>query len=291
MVSRIGHVALCVRDLDAAIFHAVEILGLREVERGGGTAYLTCDTTHHGLQLIASDEVALDHTGFEVPGSDGLASVREMLDREQIPVVSDGPREAGIRDSVRFAGTRRARLRDLRRHGKCGASTRRWRYSSGQASAHHVQVRRDGRDGAPLRPARFPAVRPDRRRARLDAMQPGSPRGRLHQGRGRLHHYAWEVESWADLERLGDHLLAHGKRFMFGPGQHGPGLNLFCYHLDGAGVLVEYTADLQRIYDEAGYEPRTWPDTPESINQWGPAAPEAFMTQLTPTASTTRSSG
>lgn len=288
MVSRIGHVALRVRDLDAAIFHAVEILGLREVERSAATVYLTCDTTHHGLELIAADEVSLDHTGFEVLGLDGLEPVREMLEREQIPLISNGPDEPGIRDSVRFAGPG-GLIFDVY-EGMETVELQPGGPGIRPVKLQHVTFRSDEMDEMEHLFHLLGFRLSDRIGDALTWMRcnPDHHGVAFIRGGVGLHHYAWEVESWADLERLGDHLLAHDKRFMFGPGRHGPGLNLFCYHLDGAGVLVEYTADLQRIYDDAGHEPRDWPDVPESINQWGPAAPDAFMTQLTPSATATR---
>ena len=42
-VTRIGHMALRVRDLDAAVAFQSEVLGLVETERRGRAAYLTCN--------------------------------------------------------------------------------------------------------------------------------------------------------------------------------------------------------------------------------------------------------
>src|SRR6267378_3948470 len=73
-----------------------------------------------------------------------------------------------------------------------------------------------------------------------------------------LHHYAWELENIGQLGLLGDVLEKNGGRFLWGPGRHGAGGNLFTYHLDPAGCVVEYYADLIKIYDEANYRPGKW---------------------------------
>ena len=54
---------------------------------------------------------------------------------------------------------------------------------------------------------------------------------------------------------LGDVLEKNNGRFLWGPGRHGAGGNLFTYHLDPAGCVVEYYADLIKIYDEANNAP------------------------------------
>jgi len=89
-----------------------------------------------------------------------------------------------------------------------------------------------------------------------------------------LHHYAWEVENLAILGQLGDVLEKNDGRFLWGPGRHGAGGNLFTYHLDPAGCVVEYYADLIKIYDEAGYRPGRWVMSDYRFaNLWGPGIP------------------
>ena len=89
-----------------------------------------------------------------------------------------------------------------------------------------------------------------------------------------LHHYAWEVENIGQLGLLGDVLEKNNGRFLWGPGRHGAGGNLFTYHLDPAGCVVEYYADLIKIYDEANYRPGKWEMSDYRFaNLWGPGIP------------------
>jgi catechol 2,3-dioxygenase len=75
----------------------------------------------------------------------------------------------------------------------------------------------------------------------------------LMKGAPSLHHYAWEVDDWAVFKQLGDTLHGHGRQLVWGPGRHGPGNNLFTYHADSAGALVEYFADILRVEREESY--------------------------------------
>src|SRR5262245_40029797 len=103
IVKRMGHVAFEVADLDAALAHATEVLGLRVVERAGDTAYLSCDVEHHQLMLSAGDRAALDHLGLEATSPEALEELAERLAREGVDVLSDRPEEEGIEQAIRFA--------------------------------------------------------------------------------------------------------------------------------------------------------------------------------------------
>jgi catechol-2,3-dioxygenase len=92
-------------------------------------------------------------------------------------------------------------------------------------------------------------------------------------GRTRLHHHAWELESWSTLGHYADHVARSGQQFIWGPGRHGPGFNYFTYLLDPDGVVVEAYADLQRIYDDAAYKQIDWSTEPRALNLWGPMLP------------------
>jgi catechol 2,3-dioxygenase-like lactoylglutathione lyase family enzyme len=108
----------------------------------------------------------------------------------------------------------------------------------------------------------------------------------LQKGEPGINHYAWEVESLAELGRLGETLARNGGRFIWGPGRHGAGANLFTYHFDPAGCVVEYYADMYKIWDERTYEPGHWSlDDHQGQNLWGPTTPHELMVASTPLAS------
>lgn len=98
-----------------------------------------------------------------------------------------------------------------------------------------------------------------------------------------LHHVAFEMRDIEHLQSMLDHLAARAVRLEWGPGRHGPGHNIFTYHRDPDGNLVELFTQLDRIADETlGYfEPRPWHEdspqvpkrwaaTPAVMNSWGP---------------------
>lgn len=98
-----------------------------------------------------------------------------------------------------------------------------------------------------------------------------------------MHHIAYEMRDPAHLIQMLDHLAKNNYRLHWGPGRHGPGHNLFTYHRDPDGNVIELFTQLDMIHDEAkGYweprpwheenpmYPRTWETDLASINAWGP---------------------
>ena len=68
MVTRVGHIALNVADLDRAVDFQQQVIGMVETERAGGASYLTCNDRHHELILVEdADNRGYAHLAMEVP--------------------------------------------------------------------------------------------------------------------------------------------------------------------------------------------------------------------------------
>jgi catechol 2,3-dioxygenase-like lactoylglutathione lyase family enzyme len=288
MLTRVAHVGIQVPDLQRSVDHAVQVLGLREVERLGGASYLTCNERHHELVLIQGEAVACDHLAFEVYEARELEALRTQLADASIATIADGSREPGVADAVRFAGPGGFVFEVLygmdrgqpRHYASSGARPRKFEHITIKSSVKD-EMEVFLRDVLGLRVS-------DRAGDAITWLRAGVE----HHGVSvigadvdQLQHYAWQIDGWDAIRRTGDHLMAHGRQFLWGPGHHGIGDNYFCYFLDEDGVIVEYSADILRIEDEAGYEPRTWPDEPLSVNRWGnPPPPQEFVDGGVPNA-------
>lgn len=102
-----------------------------------------------------------------------------------------------------------------------------------------------------------------------------------------LFHVAYEMRDINHLKDALDHLAQREIRLEWGPGRHGAGHNIFTYHRDPDGNLVELFTELDVVPDDrtAYFEPRpwheSWPQGPqvwepgvEAANKWGPVDPE-----------------
>ncbi len=280
MVTRIGHVGLRVRDLERSVVHAQKFLGLREVERTATASYLTCNRRHHELVLIASPESACDHLAFEVPNLAALEEAEAILRTDGVRILSDEPQEPGIEGALRFLGPGGFVFELF--HGMqpdqpvaydtVGIRPRKF---------EHITVKSTRKDEMEAFLQRLGFRLSDRSGDSISWFR-CSPE---HHGfsviaadSDQLQHYAWQIDGWDEIRRIGDHLAQNGKTFLWGPGHHGIGDNYFCYFYDDDGAVVEYSAGMLRVEDEASYVPRTWPDEPLSVNRWGnPPPPSEFF--------------
>lgn len=276
MIKAIGHVGLQVPDLEESVRWATTVMGLREVTRDGGCAYLTHGSVHHSVQYLEAAAGALDHVALEAEDERALDQLRDRLGAGGVEIVSERPEELGVERAIRFRGPEghvfevfTGMAVDQPRHTGRGVQPRKFGHpmlkcEDTRATAGFLErvlgfrLSDDVGDGTLL----F-------LRCNADHHGIGITRG----GDG-LHHYAWEVEGLAFLGQLGDVLEKNGSRFLWGPGRHGAGGNLFTYHLDPAGCVVEYYADMIRIDDEAGYRPGSWAMSDYRFaNLWGPGIP------------------
>jgi catechol 2,3-dioxygenase-like lactoylglutathione lyase family enzyme len=230
LIKRMAHVGLRVPDLDASVAWATKVMGMREVERAGGTSYLTHADCHHSLQLIADDRAAFDHLAMQAHDDEALDRLTARLRERGVPILSEDVQERGIGRAVRFQGP----------------------------AGHVLEVFTGNVDHHGIGLVKGPAG---------------------------MNHYAWQVENLAILGLLGDVLARNASRFIWGPGRHGAGENIFTYHFDPAGMVVEYYADLYQVWDERTYVPGEWSlDDYRGQNLWGAGTPPELMEAATPLA-------
>ena len=287
MVTRIGHIALHVADLDAAVDFQQQVIGMIERERVAGARYLACNERHHELILIEDRaNRGYEHLALEVADAsvlDGAAKRLTAAGGTMLGGVYDG--EPGIDRAVKV-----------------------------QSPAGHVYKLFCGMetvDAPPPgdRPTHFEHISCKVLNMKAEerflteglGMKFSDRMGFLaswwhcdedHHGlaltrapRSELSHYAY---AWTDLNALGrvaDRLKAvRGGRCIWGPSRHGPGNNMFLYFHDEDGAMIECCAQLAQMQRD-GYVPKAWPMRPRTINQWGGPPPPRFLLTGFPVAS------
>ena len=100
-------------------------------------------------------------------------------------------------------------------------------------------------------------------------------------GSNRHFHTAFELRDWSHMQTACDFLSLNGYKLLWGPGRHGIGHNLFCYHRGPNGLITELFAELDHMNEELGYfeprpwhrdrpqRPKVWAKDPNASNYWG----------------------
>jgi catechol 2,3-dioxygenase-like lactoylglutathione lyase family enzyme len=112
-ITKIGHVVLNCRDLEASTRFYTEVLGFRVSDvytpdiAPGGMVFLRFNHDHHGVALVGSltDEsraIELNHIAFEVATLDEVFRAREHLKTHDVAIDFEGRRRAGAQIAVEF---------------------------------------------------------------------------------------------------------------------------------------------------------------------------------------------
>ena len=279
MVTRIGHIALHVADLDRAVDFQQQVIGMVETERLAGASYLTCNDRHHELILIEDRaNRGYEHIGLEVADAralDGAARRLTAAGATMLGGVYDG--EPGIDRALKVrspAGHIYKLFFGMERVDPPPPGDRptHFEHVSCKVRAHRAEER-FLTDGLGLRFS-----------DRMGFLASWWHCDEDHHGlaltrapRAELSHYAY---AWTDLDALGrvaDRLNAErDRRCIWGPSRHGPGNNLFLYLHDEDRAMIECCAGLAQMTADA-YVPRRWPMRPETINRWGGPPPPRFL--------------
>lgn len=284
MIATLGHVAFHVSDLDRSVSYAIQVLGMREVERRDGTVFLSHGPYQHALEYRDGPTTALDHVALQAVSGEALDTLVQRLESAGF-ATSAGPAEPHVERSVRFqmesshtfdlfVPTADA-LSDYNVQGQppyvpTGVSPRQVGHVNlnfndlPAARSLFLDVLGFRESDVIVDPAGHNLVH---------FLRCGTPHHTVGVANGPdgHFHYAFQVDSVQDIVRLGDALSAVGNRLLWGPGRHGPGDNIATYHAEPSGVLIEYFAEMQLIYDDR-WQARTWSIADERTNNiWGPS--------------------
>ena len=113
-ITKIGHVVLNCRDLEASVRFYTHVLGFKisdiygDEMIPGGMVFMRFTADHHGVALIgslpeSSPNIELHHMAFAVSTLDEVFRAREHLERHNIPIIVEGRRRAGVQIAVEFA--------------------------------------------------------------------------------------------------------------------------------------------------------------------------------------------
>jgi catechol 2,3-dioxygenase-like lactoylglutathione lyase family enzyme len=274
-VRRLGHATLTTPDIDRQVAYYTEVVGLTLLERGKDRALLA---SRQGLEAIALEPGppnALSRLAFQVaPGSD-LADVARELGRHGVSSERRQGITPGVADAIVFKDPKNTLIEIFAEYAFPPEDKS--QIGIMPLKLGHVAYRVDdvqktvsfytgvlGFRVSDWNGDTFAFLRcgPDHHTVNFvfDAVP-------------QLHHIAFEVKDWAEIQKACEWLAKNNILLVWGPGRHIIGHNVAIYHRNADKVRVEFFCEMDQMKDETlGYfDPRPWhQDRPQRPKVWGP---------------------
>jgi catechol 2,3-dioxygenase-like lactoylglutathione lyase family enzyme len=275
-VTQIGYATFETKDLGRAIAYYTQYLGLTEVQRDGNTAHLACPSDFTSVVLKEGSAAAVTRLALQLAPDADLEAFAASLKakgiavRRQTDAAPDAPMILTVTDpsglDVDLLATRVAT--DKRPHNG-GVIPRKL----GHTAFFTPDIQATVKFYSEVLGFRvsdwigdffvFMRCNPDHHTVNFLS---GPQRG--------LHHIAFELNDWNHIKTACDLLPDHNLDLIWGPGRHGPGHNIYTYHLNPDGFTIEMFTELDRMSNEENgyFDPRPWhKDHPQRPKVWDPA--------------------
>jgi catechol 2,3-dioxygenase len=285
----LSHLELLVTDLEASASFAEEVCRLRVTDRHSDAVSLSAGRRRHELVLRAARTAACGVIGLEVGDEAELEAIGGRLRSGGVEVDRQSDPATGVGAALRFTGPDGQRFEVVAGTPSFEASVDDDDLLAPRGLGHVSLKTPDPGRLAEFLVSQLDLRVSDRVGGRAMWLRANSDHHgvAVMQEPAGLHHYAFEIAGWDSFKAAGDHLRAYDRYFIWGPGRHGPGNNLFAYFLDPEGCVIELYAELESIEDELRHEVGDWVDRPETFNLWGPGPPAGWHDHGLPLASMT----
>jgi catechol 2,3-dioxygenase-like lactoylglutathione lyase family enzyme len=291
-VRKIAHAAFETPDLDRQTAYYTDILGLSLVAKDKDAAYLASTLDHHSVVLRRGAEARCTRIAFQLAPDADLDAFERQVAGHGIKTTRKKDPEPSIPELVSFEDPKGTIMEVFREHAFSGQAYQGKGivpHKLGHVAFHVADVKKIAKfycDVLGFRDSDWMAdffaflrCGPDHHTINL-----------VDTGKVKMHHIAFEVRDWAHIQTACDFLSLNGYKLVWGPGRHGIGHNLFAYHRNPDGQIVELFAELDKMPDEElGYfeprpwhrdrpqKPKVWAKDPSAANLWGIMPPDEMM--------------
>jgi catechol 2,3-dioxygenase-like lactoylglutathione lyase family enzyme len=275
-VTQIGYATFETPDLGRAIAYYTQYLGLTEVQRDGKTAHLACPSDFTSVVLKEGSAAAVTRLGLQLAPDADLEAFAAGLKaqgitvRRQTDAAPDAPVILTITDpSGLDVDLLPTRVVTDKRPNNDGVIPRKL----GHTALFTPDIQATVKFYSEVLGFRvsdwigdffvFMRCNPDHHTVNFLS---GPQRG--------LHHIAFELNDWNHIKAACDLLPDHNLDLIWGPGRHGPGHNIYTYHLNPDGFTIEMFTELDIMSNEENgyFDPRPWhKDHPQRPKVWDPA--------------------
>jgi len=273
-VRRLAHATLITPDIERQIDYYAGILGLTVIERTKQRAMLATAAGLESIVLEAGDKMHLARLAFQVAPDSDLGALAASVEAQGLKVERRTGITPGVANAIAFHDPKGTLLEIFPEYKFAEIKANQSAFCPiklGHVAyrCHDVQsVVKFYTDMLGFRVSDWRGEQFAFLRCNVDHHTVNF----VSDEQQRLHHIAFEVKDFAEIQRGCDLLAKHDLRLVWGPGRHNIGHNLAIYHMNPDRVRVEIFAEMDQMKDETlGYfDPRPWHgDRPQRPKVWG----------------------
>jgi len=272
-VRRLGHATLTTPDIERQIAYYTDVVGLALVERHKNRAFLAAKLGLEAIALEPGDPNALSRLAFQVAPDCDLREVERSLRDDGVTCERRTGISPGIAEAVVFSdpkGTSIELFADYAFAKDDGKQAGVMPLKLGHVAYRVDDVQRTVKFYCDILGFRVSDWHADHF-AFLRCNTDHHTVNFVYDAVPQLHHIAFEVKDWAEIQRAAEILARHDIRLVWGPGRHIIGHNIAIYHRNADKLRVEFFCEMDQMKDETlGYfDPRPWhQDRPQRPKVW-----------------------
>ena len=272
-VRRLAHATLSTPDLDKQVDYWTHIVGLNVVARDAKRAVLTTMLGQEAIVLEKGDHADLTRIGFQVAPGSNFADMGAALDKAGVAHELRSDATPGVKKALTFTdpkGTVVELFAEYGFHPVAAAGGGVTPLKLGHVASRVTDVAKVAKFYEEVLGFRvsdwvadhFVFMRCSVDHHTVNFVRYDTPR---------LHHVAFEVKDWAEVQRSCEILQRNKIPLVWGPLRHIVGHNIAAYHRNHDDLRVEFYCEMDLMYDETlGYwQPRPWhEETPLRPRHW-----------------------
>jgi catechol 2,3-dioxygenase-like lactoylglutathione lyase family enzyme len=270
---RFSHATFETPDIDRAIDYFTQIAGLVLAERVNGRAYLATKVGDLAVQLHKGEHARCTRLGLQVAPETEIADIRRGVEQENLRCEVRNDPVPGVATMVTFEDPKGTAIDVF------AAQTRIGRNQAvpgvGPLKLGHLAFCvSEPKDFVEFYTRVLGFRVSDWIQDWFAFLRCGPDHHTLNFVRGKrtmMHHVAFELKDWAQIQTACDFLGGKNIPLIWGPGRHGPGHNIYTYHRNPDDQIIEFFTELDKMLDEnLGYfDPRPWHrDHPQKPKVW-----------------------
>jgi catechol-2,3-dioxygenase len=290
-IERIGAVVFQTADIGKLAAYYEKVLGLTEITKTDGGLVLACAEDRHSVIIERGDAPRCSRLSFQVGSSDDLDVYKHRLSALGIATSEASDPTGDVKKRLSFDAPGLVTI-DLETTGLRGGGTLDQR-SVNPRKLGHVAFKVEDPQSMTSFFVEVLGFRVSDWIGDFFAFLRCGPDHHtvnfLKAGSSGLHHVAFELRDMDHVQSACDALGHSGVELIWGPGRHSAGHNVFTYHHNPDGQIVELFTQLDTMSDEASgcFDPRPWHDetplrpqvwkpSPYNSNRWGVPRPAAM---------------